>query len=90
MELLTTCLKGPTDLSIRTKRTPHNKICEIKQRRTRRPTTQRRTKTMKSRKNTKEKLDGCENHLFRLKEREKMQMGDSRSKIDLKSLILDE
>ncbi|KEH28397.1 hypothetical protein MTR_5g090845 [Medicago truncatula] len=65
--------------------------CEIKQRRTRQRTTQRRTKTTRSRKNTKEKLDVCENHLFRLKERgKKMQRRDSRSKIDLKSPLLDE
>ncbi|KEH19938.1 hypothetical protein MTR_8g063215 [Medicago truncatula] len=33
------------------------------------------------------KLDICENHLFRLKRRKKIQMDDSRSKNDLKSLI---
>jgi len=39
----------------------------------------------KSQKKNKKKLDICENHLFRLKEKEKkMSSGDSRSKNDLK------
>ena len=47
-------------------------IHEITQRRTRRRTIQRHTHTTKSQKKTqKKKLDIRENHLFRLKEREK-------------------
>jgi len=46
---------------------------------------------MKSQKKQKEKLDRCENQLFRLKEKgKKMQMSDSRSKNDLKPPLLNE
>jgi len=44
-----------TGISIWTKRTPHNKICEIKQRCTRRRTMQRHTKTTKSQKKPERK-----------------------------------
>jgi len=63
----------------------------IKQRRTRRRTTQCRTHTTKSQKTQKKTLNIYGNHLFRLKEKKKrMHRGDSRSKKDLKPALLDE
>ena len=76
------------DLSIWTKRTPQQdaKSNNTAQHDEQHNAALRRRNHEKTQKKT---LDMSGNHLFKLKEGEKMQRGDSRSKNDLKPLLLD-